>query len=92
MAAAVAAEADALITWNKKDFTCDFMTSSGVPVLDPDVYLCDLLEEFPDEVIDTVTRLAGSKRRPPLTPSDLVNALERAGVGRFASKVRERTG
>ncbi|MBO0804078.1 MAG: PIN domain-containing protein [Nocardiopsaceae bacterium] len=92
MAAAVAAGADALVTWNEKDFTCDFMKDHAVPVMDPDAYLCSLYDEFPDEVASTITRLAAEKRRPPLMPSDLVDSLERAGVREFASKAREHLG
>jgi hypothetical protein len=90
MAAAVAAGADALVTWNRKDFTCDFIRNSNVQVVDPDDYLCSLWDEFPDEVVETIRRLAAEKRRPSLTPEELVGYLERAGVPAFASKVRER--
>jgi hypothetical protein len=56
--------------------------------VDPDQYLCGFYEEFPDEVLATIIRLAASKRRPPMTPDELVNALDRAGVNEFASLVR----
>jgi hypothetical protein len=43
-------------------------------IVDPNEYLCGPYEEFPDEVLATITRLAASKRRPPMTPAELVNA------------------
>jgi hypothetical protein len=49
---------------------------------------CALYEEFPDEVLATIKLLAASKRRPPMTPVELVNALDRAGVNEFDSLVR----
>jgi hypothetical protein len=88
MAAAVAGQAQTLVTWNEKDFNCDFMKDHAVAVVNPDTYLCSLYEEFPAEVLATITRVAAGKRRPPLTPNDIVDALDRAGVNEFASRVR----
>jgi hypothetical protein len=88
MAAAVAGQAESLVTWNIKDFDCGFTRKHAIRIVDPDEYLCALYEEFPDEVLATITRLAASKRRPPMTLVELVNALDRAGVNEFASLVR----
>lgn len=62
----------------------------GVRVVDPDEYLQELLGEVPDEVVATVVRLSNEKRRPPLTPYDLVDMLAKAGVPIFAAEVRDR--
>ena len=88
MAAAVAGQVESLVTWNDNDFDCGFTRKHAIRIVDPDEYLCALYEEFPDEVLATITRLAASKRRPPMTPVELVNALDRAGVNEFASLVR----
>jgi excisionase family DNA binding protein len=90
MAAAVAGQAEALVTWNEKDFNCGFMKKHAVKVVNPDEYLRGLYDEFPAEMLATITRLAAGKRRPPMTPADLVNALQRAGVSEFASLLRSR--
>jgi hypothetical protein len=88
MAAAVAGQVETLVTWNEKDFNCNFMEHRAVAVVDPDVYLCSLYQEFPAEVLATITRVAAGKRRPPLTPGAIVDALHRAGVRVFATRVR----
>jgi excisionase family DNA binding protein len=88
MAAAVAGRVELLVTWNGKDFDCGFTRKHRIRIVDPDEYLCGLCEEFPDEVLATITRLAASKHRPPMTPVELVSALDRAGVNEFASRVR----
>ena len=88
MAAAVAGRVNAIVTWNEKDFICDFIKNHAVTVVNPDAYLCSLYEEFPQEVTGTITRIAAGKRRPPMTPSVIVEALDRAGVHEFASRVR----
>ena len=43
----------------------------AIRIVDPDAYLCAPYEEFPDEVLGTITRLAASKRRPPRAPVEL---------------------
>jgi predicted nucleic acid-binding protein len=88
MAAAVSGQVEALVTWNEKDFNCDFMKNHAVAVVNPDAYLCSLYEEFPAEVLNTLTRMAAGKRRPPMTSDDIVDALDRAGVREFAARVR----
>jgi len=90
MAAAVAGQAETLVTWDAADFDCDFMKNHGVTAVNPDVYLCSLYAEFPAEVLGTLTRLAAGKRRPPMTPSDVIDALEAAGAAEFASRIRPR--
>jgi hypothetical protein len=88
MAAAVTGQTESLVTWNAKDFDCGFTRKHAINILDPDEYLCALYDEFPDEVLATIAKLAASKRRPPMTPVDLAGALDRAGVKEFASLVR----
>jgi hypothetical protein len=88
MAAAVAGRAESLVTWNVKDFDCGFIRKHAIKIIDPDEYLCALYEDFPGEVFATIVKLAASKRRPPMMPVDLVDALDRAGVKELASLVR----
>jgi excisionase family DNA binding protein len=88
MAAAVAGEVEWLVTWNAKDFDCGFTRQNAIKIVDPNRYLCALYEDLPNEMLATVTRLAAGKRRPPMTPAELVNALGRAGVNEFASLVK----
>ncbi|MBT2452556.1 PIN domain-containing protein [Streptomyces sp. ISL-43] len=83
-AAAVAAGAGALITWNLGDFPADDLAKRGVHVVDPDAYLCGLYGELPSEVVQTVVRLAAEKRNPPVTIADAITRLAKAGVPRFA--------
>jgi predicted nucleic acid-binding protein len=88
IAAAIAGGASVLLTHNTKDFPTKPLAALGLRVLHPDTYLCELADEIPVEVTETVIRLAAEKRRPPKTPSDLATDLSNAGVPRFADKVR----
>jgi len=89
IAAAIAGNAETLITWNLPDFPTEALGPHGITVTPPDPYLCSLLEQVPDEVLTTIGRMAARKRRPPMSPLDIVNALERARVPAFAHRVRQ---
>jgi predicted nucleic acid-binding protein len=88
MAAAVARQPCIILTRDMAGFPSNPLAARGVRVTDPDTYLCELADELPSEVADTVVRLAGEKRRPPKTPRDLLDDLAGAGVPGFADKVR----
>jgi hypothetical protein len=44
MAAAVSGQVETLVTWNEKDFNCEFMKNHAVAVVNPDVYHQDRVE------------------------------------------------
>jgi predicted nucleic acid-binding protein len=88
IAAAVAGGASAIVTWNCADFPAEPLAALGLQVIDPDMYLCELLTRVPEETVATVVRLAGEKRKPPLTPLDFSDRLAKAGVGTFAARIR----
>ena len=92
MAAAIAGGAEALVTWNVADFPAEESAARGLRVCTPDGYLSDLFDAWPQEVTATVVRLAGEKRRPPLSPEDLVGLLAKAGAPDFAERLRARLG
>ncbi len=87
MAAAVAAGVDVLVTNNLVDFPVGALAERGVRVVDPNTYLCELLEDETDELVATFLRLASEKTHPPKTPEDLLQALRRAGVATFADRL-----
>ncbi len=88
IAAAVAGNAQFIITWNRGDFPAEPLARLGIRVADPDEYLHELLSELPSEVVATVVRLASEKRRPPRTALDMAESLAKAGVPTFAGELR----
>ncbi|MGW0928350.1 PIN domain-containing protein [Streptomyces sp. NPDC002644] len=88
-AAAIAGGARTLITWNLDDFPARDLVRHGLRVVDPDTYLCALLEEWPREVRTTVIRLAAEKRNPPVTLRAVLARLAKAGVPHFVDRFGE---
>lgn len=76
------------MTWDQRGFPIEELAALGVRVVDPDTYLCELFAELPDEVTQTVVDLAATKSRPPMSPSEVLDALERAGLVQFPPLLR----
>jgi predicted nucleic acid-binding protein len=91
LAAAVRANAGAIVTFNLTDFPDHSVAEYEVDVIDPDTFLLDLLDLAPGAVIDELSAQAVANRRAPRTLPQLLDALERAGAAGFADEVRRRT-
>lgn len=91
LAAAVRADAGAIVTFNIKDFPDHSVAPFELEVIDPDVFLIDLLDLAPGAVLDELVQQAAANRRAPKTSTQLLDALERAGAPAFADEVRRRT-
>ena len=87
-AAALAANATELITWDISGFPADELAKLGLRVIDPDTYLVELLNDLGGHVTTTIENVAHSKKRPPMSSDDVLNALERAGLKAFVAQMK----
>ncbi len=88
LAAAVRADAGALVTFNIRDFPPGSVNRFAIDVIHPSEFLLDLLDLAPRLVINELELQAKSNRQQPRTLADLLNALSRSGVEDFATEVR----
>lgn len=88
VAAGIRGAASAIVTANLQDFPAAVLAAVGMHPVHPDEFLLDQLDLAPRAVQDVVREQAAATRSPRLRPDDLLAALERAGVGRFAEAVR----
>jgi predicted nucleic acid-binding protein len=91
LAAAVRANAGAIVTFNTTDFPDDSIRPYAIEVIHPDTFLLDLLDLAPGAMVDELSRQAVANRRVPRTLPGTLDALERAGAPAFADEVRRRT-
>lgn len=91
LAAAVRANAGAIVTFNVRDFPDATVLEYQIDVLHPADFLLDLLDLAPRVVIDELVRQATANRREPKTLLSLLDVLERAGVPAFADELRRRS-
>jgi predicted nucleic acid-binding protein len=86
MAAAVAGEAQAVVTMNVSDFPEESAEPFGVEVMHPDEFLMVLFALNEGLVGDIVCRQAAALRRPPMSVAEVLDAL-RLTVPTFANAV-----
>lgn len=90
LAAAVRAKAVAIVTTNLRDFPPESVAPYEIEVIHPDDFLLDLLDLSPEGVIAEIRRQAKANRRSPNTVEQILDALSRVGITRFAEQVRSR--
>ncbi len=88
LAAAIAGGAQALVTFNLKDFPNDRLGQAGIEATHPDEFLLDQLDLHPGLALQVLTRQAADMTRPAADLPGLLNRLQRCGVPRFADAVR----
>lgn len=90
LAAAVACDADRIITCNLRDFPPDSCEPHGVEPEHPDDFLLGLWDREPRLITRVVTEQATDTGRhgPRLTPLDVLAYLASAGAHQFADTVR----
>jgi predicted nucleic acid-binding protein len=90
LAAAVASETQTIVTHNVTDFPARALAPWDVQAQHPDEFLLGLFNIHPDLAAAMIVRQAQALRSPPLTPRDVLAALDVAGAPRFAEAVASR--
>lgn len=88
LAAAITGGAQAIVTFNLKDFPARALEPGGIPVRHPDDFLLDQLDLLPGRVLQLLTEQAADLQHPPTDLAGVLNALQRCGVPNFADAVR----
>jgi len=88
LAAAVVADAEAVVTFNLKDFSDEACDPWGVVAMHPDEFLKILQAKRPAVVLEVLTEQAGDLANPPWTLDELLDALAKV-VPDFVAAVRQ---
>ncbi|XWK86391.1 MAG: PIN domain-containing protein [Phormidium sp.] len=86
LAAAVIAKTKVIVTSNLKHFQANDLAPWNIKAQSPDEFLCELFDEYPDEMVEVVRRQSQDLKKPPLTVNELLALLSRE-VPKFANKV-----
>jgi len=87
--AGAGAGAEGIVTFNSRHFPATALATFGKQQIDPDDFLCTLLDIDEPTVADTIVEQAADLTRPPLTPAQLLDLLQLGRVGMFAGRMRE---
>ena len=94
LAAAITGGADFIITENTTDFLTAHVPDGVTPpaIVTPDEFFAQLLAAgFEDDVLGVVQRISTKLKKPPRTPSEILDGLELIGMSETASQLRNRT-
>ncbi|MDM7325160.1 MAG: PIN domain-containing protein [Thermus sp.] len=94
VAAAVVGKAEAILTFNLKDFPQHVLEAWDLEVYSPDEYLIELMdllirgEGVPQKLLELLKKQREALKNPPLDHKGFLGALERAGLRGFARALR----
>ena len=89
LAAAICSGAQAIVTYNLKDFPTKTLAHFGIEAQHPDDFLTSLFEFSPGLVCLTVKRQRESLRKPPRTAEEMLFTLESQGLIQIVSRLRK---
>ncbi len=89
VAAAVKSDAQAIVTYNTKDFPNESIAQYHLEVIHPDDFFVNQIDLDPVAALHVIRELAGDLKAPPRTPLEIVEGLEARGLAVTASRLRE---
>lgn len=90
LAAAVRADAGAIVTANTRDFPDESLPTSSIDIIHPDEFLLDNLDLAPQLVYAELREQAQSNTRAPCSLPEILNALTIAGAPKFVAEIQNR--
>lgn len=90
LAAAITAQAQVIVTSNLRDFPADVLAPWNIEAKGPDDFVLDQID-IDDRIIwACVQQIVDSRKNPPETMEDVLDALERAGMVESVAALRTR--
>jgi hypothetical protein len=89
LAAAIQAGAQAIVTFNLRDFPDDKLAPHKVEAKHPDDFVLDTIDLAPGIVANVLSEQAGALKNPPRTVGELLDTLRGQGLVRSVAKLRE---
>ena len=92
LVAAIVGHADAIVTFNLKDFPLSVLARHGIEALHPDDFVLNQLELRELDALGAIKTMRGRLRRPTLSAAELIATFERAGLLATAAHLRRAQG
>jgi hypothetical protein len=87
VAAAVAAGASVIVTWNVRDFPAAALRKHPLRKQTPDMFLTHLCDQIPVLMIEAVAKARRNLRRSQMSAEEFVQALRRQRLVRFTARI-----
>ncbi|MBB6689171.1 PIN domain-containing protein [Proteus mirabilis] len=88
LAAAIKGQAQAIITFNLKDFPQKYLNSFDISAIHPDEFLSDMFELNPSSCIKAAQQHRQSLKDPPMTVETFLGCLQKQKLPQFISHLR----
>jgi predicted nucleic acid-binding protein len=88
LAAAIRAGAQAVVTFNLRDFPASAMSKYGLEALHPDDFVLDLVDLAPGAVCAALVKQASALREPPMTVHQVLDRLLELGLVQSTAQLR----
>lgn len=92
LAAAIAGHADAIITWNEKDFPRDVLDSFGIELQTPDEFVLNQIMLRGTIALTAIKAMRERWARPEVSAMALVELFEKRGLPQTAAHLRDVVG
>lgn len=89
LAAAIAGHADAIITWNAKDFPTQVLDPFGIELQTPDEFVLNQLMLRGSTSLTAIKTMRARWARPEVSAQALVDLLEKRGLPQTAAHLRD---
>ncbi|MEI6114118.1 MAG: PIN domain-containing protein [Burkholderiales bacterium] len=89
LAAAIVGHADAIVTFNQKDFPQDLMESLGIELQTPDEFIVNQLMLKGTVALAAIKAMRARWERPALSSEEFVDLLERRDLPQTAAHLRD---
>lgn len=89
LAAAIAGHADAIITWNAKDFPQVLLDPFGIELQTPDEFVLNQVMLRGPTSLMAIKAMRARWARPEVSAQDLVDLLEKRGLPQTAAHLRD---
>lgn len=89
LAAGIRAGAQAIVTFNLKDFPGNVLTTYGIEAKHPDEFVLECIDLSPGTVVRILTEQAECLRNPPVRLPELLDTLRSQGLVQSVARLRE---
>ncbi|AFY92293.1 PIN domain-containing protein [Chamaesiphon minutus] len=89
LAAAIATNAKIIVTFNLKDFPDVILARHGIVAQHPDVFVGNLIERYPQQVLQSVDTILSRLKNPPQTFDNHLETLANQGLISCVAMLRD---
>lgn len=89
LAAAIKSHAQAIITFNLKDFPEAVLQEFDIEPIHPDIFLVNQFDLSAGAVVSIVQKIRAALKRPPMTPRQYLDNLAKVGLPAFSQRIEE---